>query len=158
MVRLSRNVTVPLILSEPSPLPRGPVQGPHKATPPLRSSISPKGPRLGFHAHKMPEIKAERTTWKVLKLAQDRGHEIPRDLALLLGSTIKQGLGPGQKGGGWAPRGGWHFRSDLHSNDGLVIPCFGEDSWENPAEKIPWLDVRGSEGPHGERVGTEVPK
>ena len=30
------------------------------------------------------------------------GHEIPRDSGLFLGSTIKQGLGPGQKGGGWA--------------------------------------------------------
>ena len=64
--------------------------------------MSPKGPGLGFHAHKMPEIKAELTTWKVLKSAQDRGHEMPRDLALLLGSTIKQGLWPGKKGGSWA--------------------------------------------------------
>ena len=45
----------------------------------------------------MPEIKAEPTTWKVLKSAQDGGHEISRDLGLLLGSTIKQGLGPGQR-------------------------------------------------------------
>lgn len=57
---------------------------------------------------------------------------------------------------GWwlGKRGTWHFSSDLNSNEGLVIPSFREDNWENSTEKISLLDVRGSEGPHGGRVGT----
>lgn len=57
------SVTVPLILSRPNPLPRGPVTS--QGHPTLRSSMYSKRTGLGFHAHKMPEIKAELTTWKV---------------------------------------------------------------------------------------------
>lgn len=41
--------------------------------PTLQELHTPKGTGLGFHAHKMPEIKAELTTWKVLKSVQTGG-------------------------------------------------------------------------------------
>ena len=80
--------------------------------------------------------------------------KVPLVLDLLSGTTIKQGV--------WSPGGGqWpgtrdtcHFSSDLNSNKDLIISSFGEDNWENSTEKIPLLDVRGSEGPIGWGVGT----
>lgn len=85
----------------PSPAP-WPVQWPYKTTPPPRNTVSSEGPRLGFHAHKMPEIKAGLTTRRVLKSAQDRrGREIPRGLGPSLGIHHKAGcLGPRQEGSG----------------------------------------------------------
>lgn len=85
-------------LQSPDPVP-WPVQWPHEPTPPPRSLISSEGPRLGFHAHKMPEIKARLMTQKVLKLLRAGGGvKFPVVLAPSLGSIIKQGVwGPGRR-------------------------------------------------------------